>query len=107
MKQFKLKSVVLILALFAGVTFSSCSDNMDDLTTNAQAPKTNFSTSVAYYQNPNNPQDSVGYYHNQLLMYFDKESVSRNVTAQASLNMTKNYYAGVYGQEKSDQVISL
>lgn len=92
----------LSCAILTMILLVGCSDETG---MNTQPAKTSLGSEDVYYQNPNNPQDSVGYYHNALLAYFFDHGTDKNTQPDMYLSMTDQYFTTILGKPKSDMVI--
>lgn len=87
-----------VVILFFLSLISCSQQNIDSL----EPAKTSYS--LFQYQNPNNPKDSVGFYHNALLSYYQANDAGNTTKLDSYITMTKDFYKSIYGKTLSDNI---
>ncbi len=84
---------ILILAI-AGIMFTSC--KKESITMHKDDMSDEILSEI---KNVNNPEDSVGYHHNELLKYYLKTHKTNSTLTTDLINMTEQYYVKIYGDD--------
>lgn len=95
-------------AIFAIFTIVSCSEPDASNPANPDSGKPHdLSYRPEGPQNGNNPEDSVGFYHNQLIRYFTDNGADQSTDANTLIDMTGSYFSNIYGQKMADSLTTI
>ena len=106
MKRVKLTILWVTLAIFA---MMSCTKQakLSPTTTASGGTPVKASNDRIEIANSNNPYDSIGYYHNELLNYFNKQGLSYKTSISQKVDWSSQYFKPIYGENVAQKMDSL
>src|SRR5699024_4914056 len=93
-------SLTISCAFFVIFTIVSCSKpDASQLTNPDSTTLHSLSYKIGSVQNKNNPEDVVGYYHNQVISYFINNGADQSTNISDLIGLTGRYFSNIYDKK--------